>query len=889
MTEYINKAMALAQDAAKLSLRFSEGLMGSALEFGLGAPGNLYDYAEFKLAQTQVRQNLTTGTEKEKVTEMKRLLAAIAKGHDASEFFADVVKNVASGNMEMRRLVYMYLLRYAEQEPDLALLSVNTFQRDLADSNQVIRAMALRVMSSIRVPVISPIVMMAIRKLSQDRSPHVRKTAALAVPKLLRLDPSLRDEMESVVGEMLVENSPLAVGSVIQAFCAVCPTKYDLMHRHYRRWCQMVTQLDEWGQLELVKLLMAYARTQFASPEKKPLDPDHELLLQSIHPLLQSRNSAVVIAVVSAYFHLAPANQMGAIAKPLVRLMRAGRETAYVVLTNILRIAQRIPSIFHAHVRSFFVAASDPPLTRRLKLRVLTLLVSRETVGVLVPEIAGYTRSAYTDINVGAINVMLACAQQLCEASVDCFQSLLLLLQSEVSEEVANAAMHAVRVLLLDGSVRDSQDRRTMTLYDILCYLARLLDRCKADVARAHVYALMGEFAQTKFGCLHALDVLRAAARAFKEEGPEAKMQILELSSCLSKILASEPGGSEGEKKAGPLGPVLQENRETTVNLHSYLFTLARYDTSYDVRDRARMLRALSPLPGDEAHTAEMACVAELSDALLLSRGTPGDFLKLRAAEAETLNPGFTISSLSLTLDRPISGYAPLSDWPATKPVGVDRGAAAAATVGGVGNGSGRNVGMAGDVGSRAITIAGISGRAQPQVPAGTDYSTPRSGAGDDNDDLDAFLNSEDDHGLDANARQAAYASQALHRSAVVYRSSGLTFDTESSEEDEESSEEEGSSSEDDGDEGEESDGEDSEESSEEDGEGDRDSERNPFIEHNPKDKSLGLDRRAKGKSSSGAEDHGKESSSEDSDDDDDDRGYSHTRPLIEDTSKYWQ
>jgi len=83
----------------------------------------------------------------------------ISKGRDVSEFFPDVVKNVASNNLEVRKLVYIYLLRYAEQEPDLALLSINTFQKDLTDQNPIIRAMALRVMSGIRVPTIGPILL----------------------------------------------------------------------------------------------------------------------------------------------------------------------------------------------------------------------------------------------------------------------------------------------------------------------------------------------------------------------------------------------------------------------------------------------------------------------------------------------------------------------------------------------------------------------------------------------------------------------------------------------------------------------------------------------------------------------------------------------------------
>lgn len=100
-----------------------------------------------------------------------------------SEYFAQVVKNVASHNLEIRKLVYIYLLRYAEHEPDLALLSINTFQKDLTDSNPLIRAMALRVLSGIRVPMIGSLVVLAIKKCAADISPYVRKNAALAIPK----------------------------------------------------------------------------------------------------------------------------------------------------------------------------------------------------------------------------------------------------------------------------------------------------------------------------------------------------------------------------------------------------------------------------------------------------------------------------------------------------------------------------------------------------------------------------------------------------------------------------------------------------------------------------------------------------------------------------------
>lgn len=54
------------------------------------------------------------------------------------------------------------------------------------DPNQFIRASALRVLSSIRVHIIVPIMMLAIKEASADLSPYVRKTAAHAIQKLYR-------------------------------------------------------------------------------------------------------------------------------------------------------------------------------------------------------------------------------------------------------------------------------------------------------------------------------------------------------------------------------------------------------------------------------------------------------------------------------------------------------------------------------------------------------------------------------------------------------------------------------------------------------------------------------------------------------------------------------
>ena len=86
---------------------------------------------------------------------MKWLLAMLSKGNSVAEFFPDVVKNVVVKSIEVKKMVYIYLVHYADYNDncrEMALLSINSFQKDLAGANQLIRGLALRVMTSIRVP-----------------------------------------------------------------------------------------------------------------------------------------------------------------------------------------------------------------------------------------------------------------------------------------------------------------------------------------------------------------------------------------------------------------------------------------------------------------------------------------------------------------------------------------------------------------------------------------------------------------------------------------------------------------------------------------------------------------------------------------------------------------
>lgn len=179
----------------------------------------------------------------------------LSKGRDIPEFFADVVKNVVVKSIEVKKMVYIYLVHYADFDAncrEIALLSINSFQKDMNGPNQLIRGLALRVMTSIRVPDIIQIQLLAVRKCSGDSSPYVRKCAANALVKIYLLDKEQLESLKQILSSLLKDSSTMVLGSAVAAFNEICPTAYDVLHRNYRKLCHLLADMDEWTQVSKI-------------------------------------------------------------------------------------------------------------------------------------------------------------------------------------------------------------------------------------------------------------------------------------------------------------------------------------------------------------------------------------------------------------------------------------------------------------------------------------------------------------------------------------------------------------------------------------------------------------------------------------------------------------
>uniref|UniRef100_A0A8B9FWC9 AP-3 complex subunit beta n=1 Tax=Amazona collaria TaxID=241587 RepID=A0A8B9FWC9_9PSIT len=594
-----------------------------------------------------LKQMLESSKDSAKLDAMKRIVGMIAKGKNASELFPAVVKNVASKNIEIKKLVYVYLMRYAEEQQDLALLSISTFQRALKDPNQLIRASALRVLSSIRVPIIVPIMMLAIKEASSDLSPYVRKNAAHAIQKLYSLDPEQKEMLIEVIEKLLRDRSTLVAGSVVMAFEEVCPDRIDLIHKNYRKLCNLLIDVEEWGQVVIIHMLTRYARTQFVSPWKDlfhennfyesdeeqkekdqkvkdtySMDPDHRLLLRNTKPLLQSRNAAVVMAVSQLYWHLAPKSEASVVSKSLVRLLRSNREVQYIVLQNIATMSIQRKDMFEPHLKSFYVRSTDPTMIKTLKLEILTNLANEANISTLLREFQTYVKSQDKQFAAATIQAIGRCATNITEVTDTCLNGLVCLLSNRDEIVVAESVV-VIKKLLQTQPAHHGE---------IIKHMAKLLDNITVPVARASILWLIGEYCERVPKI--APDVLRKTAKSFTDEDDLVKLQILNLGAKL----------------------YLTNSKQTKL-LTQYVLNLGKYDQSYDIRDRTRFIRQLI-VPNEKS-----GALSKYAKKIFLAQ-KPAPLLESPFKGRDH----FQLGTLSHTLNSQATGYLELSDWPEVAP-----------------------------------------------------------------------------------------------------------------------------------------------------------------------------------------------------------------------------
>ncbi|RDA91307.1 hypothetical protein CP533_6313 [Ophiocordyceps camponoti-saundersi (nom. inval.)] len=482
----------------------------------------------------ELRAGLVSQYAYERKESIQRTIMAMTLGKDVSALFPDVLKNIATGDLDQKKLVYLYLMNYAKSHPDLCILAVNTFVQDSEDPNPLVRALAIRTMGCIRVEKMVDYMEEPLRKTLRDESPYVRKTAAICVAKLFDLNPTMCIEngfLESLQ-ELIGDPNPMVVANSVQALAEITETAPEtralvVTAPTLKKLLMALNECTEWGRITILSTLADYQSTDAKESEH---------ICERVVPQFQHVNPSVVLAAVKVVFiHMKTVNSelvrsyLKKMAPPLVTLVASAPEVQYVALRNIDLLLQAKPDILSKELRVFFCKYNDPPYVKMQKLEIMVRIANEKNYEQLLAELKEYALEVDMDFVRRAVKAIGQVAIKIEDASAKCVQALEDLISTKVNYVVQEAIVVIKDIL-----------RKYPGYEGVIPTLCKHIDELDEPNARGSLIWIVGEYAEK---IKNAEQILESFVEGFMEEFTQTQLQIL---TATVKLFLKKPGNSQG-------------------------------------------------------------------------------------------------------------------------------------------------------------------------------------------------------------------------------------------------------------------------------------------------------------------------------------------------------
>lgn len=443
-------------------------------------------------------------------------------GKDVSSLFPDMINSMQTNNLEIKKLVYLYMINYAKSQPDLAVMGVNTFRRDANDPNPLIRALAIRTMGCVRVDKVTEYICEPLRRCLKDDDPYVRKTAALCVAKLNDLDSELSEDQGFVesLRELVSDANPAVVANAVAALTEIASTSdkpdevFEVTTTVLQKLLAAIGECSEWGQVFILDALGAYV----------PRDgSEAESIIERVTPRLQHSNAAVVMGAVKVVVRLldlvVETDTRRALAKklapPLVTLVSSNApEIVYVALRNIQLIIAAKPEILSKDVKVFFCTYKDPLYVKMEKLEVLIQLVRDQTAEQVLGELKEYASEVDVEFVRRSVRAIGRTAIKLERTAERCVNVLIELIQTKVNYVVQEA-------IVTIKDIFRKYPNRYESVIQVLCESLETLDD---PSAKAAMIWIIGENADR---IDNAPELLESFVDSFFDEISDVQLQLL--------------------------------------------------------------------------------------------------------------------------------------------------------------------------------------------------------------------------------------------------------------------------------------------------------------------------------------------------------------------------
>ncbi|KAL4481626.1 hypothetical protein ABPG74_007715 [Tetrahymena malaccensis] len=368
-----------------------------------------------------LKKHMFDRDEKKKRDLVKKVIAYMTLGIDVSKLFDQMVIVSQTADVVQKKMIYLYLTNYAEQNPDTALMAINTFIKDCDNKDPKVKGLALRSLCSLRFSGSFEYLIPAINKALQDIDPYVRKTAIMGCVKVFYMNPEAikNKEIIDTLYKMIKDPDALVMQNAICALNEILADEGGI--KTYR---QMIIHLlnnlknfNNWGQTIVLQLVAKYT-------------PINEEEMYDIMNLLDERLKqsciSVVLGTIKVFMNFTQNNQkiynsvFKRVKTPLITLMSSTETTGsfeitYPVLCHISLITSKGgASFFQDDFKQFYCKADEPTYIKFMKLNIISNLANEINIGDIMNELGEYVTDVDSELAKESIRTLgkIACRIQ---------------------------------------------------------------------------------------------------------------------------------------------------------------------------------------------------------------------------------------------------------------------------------------------------------------------------------------------------------------------------------------------------------------------------------------------------------------------------------------------
>lgn len=249
------------------------------------------------LSKISIVRSVSSSNNRRQIQGMRSLVSRMQRGEDMSDLYNDIIKVIDTRNVEFKRLLNLYLVRYTKGWPAKQLICINTLLKDFGDEMSEIRHSAIEDSGFLGDGTILRNYVNPLKMHGRNSSPETRCRVADSLKNYFVADPRLfRDEnLHDLLRELVFDSDP---GVCTHAMTSAYVVERHLKILHKEEIKRLFDRFNNSGNMEALGGLLGLVRNRPEDfPDTTPLIP----LLSSSNLWMFYQASSLLVSMNPSY------------------------------------------------------------------------------------------------------------------------------------------------------------------------------------------------------------------------------------------------------------------------------------------------------------------------------------------------------------------------------------------------------------------------------------------------------------------------------------------------------------------------------------------------------------------------------------------------------------